>query len=156
MMTVKLTVTGKYTAKDQKKADIATCYIGFGTITSSTRQYADDFGPLANKLDYTPDDVVFVSSQGGGTYEELTMARNICVRKACNAGAVIVADTRAHRNRTYNTGERTLERFLRLMDYRETDERQDCAVWRKTGDSRRTLRLNERKPDAGPETERLL
>lgn len=138
-MSVELTVTGRYTAKDQKKANRANCYIGFGRPGSSTARYTEDFGNLANKESYTKDDRVFVSSNGGYTNQILEGQRNVLVERACKAHAVIIADTPFDRMRSYNSGERTLIKVLTHMGYRETYECPDCSVWRHISDNRRDM-----------------
>jgi len=107
-----------HTAKDQKKADQATKMIGRGSAKSSTAAYAKAFGPRANSGIYSPEDVVFVSAEGGrpGRMDpDFTE-----IGKAIAARATIITDTQADRARSYNKGERQVAEFLTEKGYQET------------------------------------
>ena len=107
-----------FTAKDQKKADRATKMIGRGSAKSSTAAYAKAFGPRANSGIYSPEDVVFVSAEGGrpGRMDpDFTE-----IGKAIAARATIITDTQADRARSYNKGERQVAEFLTEKGYQET------------------------------------
>lgn len=115
---VTLTTKNKYGEKDQAKADLATKFIGQGSETSSTNQYAQDFGDKANTGTYTADDTVFVSAEGARNnriepnYTELD--------KAIQAGATFITDDQANRERPYNVGEREVAKYLTDNGYVET------------------------------------
>lgn len=113
MRPVQLPITSPYTAKDQRKADVATCFIGRGSPASSTEAYRKAFTEhnLANKGSYRADDIVFVSVEGARTNRE--------VRKAAEAGAHFVADNPGNRARPYNVGERELAALLTSLGYVE-------------------------------------
>lgn len=117
-MNPKLPNTSPYTAKDQTKSDVATCFIGRGSPRSSTAAYAKVWGDRANKGAYTPDDIVFVSAEGNRIgrldpdYDELLLA--------IRAGATILTDPPYHRDRPYNVGEREVAEYLDLYEYTET------------------------------------
>lgn len=118
-MQIKLSTTGPYTVKDQLKANLATKFIGRGSMASSTAQYARDFGALANCGKYVPSDVVFVSVEGNrrgrSTLDKLE------VDKAIKVGAWFVADNRYNRERQYNIGERELSDYLTQAGYTVSD-----------------------------------
>lgn len=115
---VTLTTKNKYGEKDQAKADLATKFIGQGSETSSTNQYAQDFGDKANTGTYTANDIVFVSAEGARNnrkkpnYAELD--------KAIKAGATFITDNQADRERSYNVGEREVAKYLTDNGYVET------------------------------------
>lgn len=114
---VVLPVTSPYTAKDQRKSDRATKFIGRGSDRSSTATYARAWGALANCGHYLSSDRVFVSVEGnrsgrkGLDLEELS--------KALAVGAVIIADDEFSRSRPYNIGERELANLLKANSYAE-------------------------------------
>lgn len=117
-MNVILPQTSPYTAKDQRKADAATKFIGRGSPVSSTAAYALVCGKLANSGQYTADDVVFVSAEGnrrGRIAPDLDE-----LQKACDANARFITDDAANRNRSYNVGEREVAKFLVSQGYRES------------------------------------
>lgn len=115
---VRLTVTGPYTAKDQRKADLATKFIGRGSPASSTNQYRQDFGVLANSGVYIHDDVVFISAEGNRPNRLSPDYREI--QLAMDKGATFLTDDAANRARPYNVGEREVVAFLLLNGYRES------------------------------------
>lgn len=112
---VKLTPKSKYAYKDQYKADISNKMIGFGGKTSSTNKYSQDFGKQANSGNYSPEDKVFVSVQGGNSKEATSNLERTKeeVRVAAESGATFVTDNPSHAKRSYNIkGEGELARFL--------------------------------------------
>jgi hypothetical protein len=120
-MKVKLQGSSPYLAKDQAKSDRATCFIGRGSARSSTHAYMLAWGALANKGEYTAQDVVFVSVEGnrGGrippNFHE--------IKKAAIAGVTFITDGQYDRNRNYNVGEREIAQFLVTeCGYRETQD----------------------------------
>lgn len=113
----RLTVTGPYTAKDQRKADLANKFIGRGSARSSTNSYARDFGEHANCGEYTAKDVVFISAEGnrgGRLTPDLTE-----IAKAIEARAMLVTDSPYDRMRPYNLGEREVCFYLSNNGYHE-------------------------------------
>ena len=128
-MPITLTATSPYVGKDQRKANIATKFIGRGSPTSSTAQYAKDFGALANCGQYAKDDLVFVSVEGNrrGRIGLDTSE----VDKAIAARATFVADNQYHRSRPYNVGEKELVSYLMQAGYKNFEFR-DYAEWRPT------------------------
>lgn len=113
-----LPVTGKYTAKDQEKANKASKFIGRGAPGSSTDVYAKAYGNLANSGTYTAADVVFVSVNGSradrveANYDEIGLAME--------AGATILTDKQADRDRPYNkVGEGAVAEYLAINGYVE-------------------------------------
>jgi len=113
-----------YVTKDQAKSDKANKFIGKGGITSSTGQYAKDWGDRANTGKYTSDDVVFISAQGGGTKKDTSriLPDYHEIQRAMNAGATLITDNAYNRNKPYNTGERDVADYLSKNDYIETKE----------------------------------
>lgn len=123
---VTLEGSGPYVAKDQAKSDKATKFIGRGSERSSTARYANSWGNLANTGNYTAEDIVFVSAEG---------SRNgrvdpdfVEIQRAIDAGATIVTDVVADRNRPYNIGERQVAAFLEKQGYQEVSP----GTWKNT------------------------
>lgn len=106
----KLQGNSPYLAKDQAKSDRATCFIGRGSVCSSTHRYMLAWGALANKGSYTPHDIVFISSEGAR--EGRLQANFAEIRRACLEKARIITDDPADRERPYNVGEREVATFL--------------------------------------------
>jgi hypothetical protein len=117
---VKLKGKTKYTSKDQAKSDRANAFIGRGSEKSSTAQYAKDWGGLANKGNYSSDDVVFVSVEGNR--EGRLSFDKAEVDKAISAGVTFVVDGTQDRARDYNVGERELFDYLTEKGYREIED----------------------------------
>ncbi len=114
---VDLGTSGPYTKKDQAKSDQATKFIGRGSERSSTAKYAKAWGDRANTGQYTADDVVFISAEGnrGGR-----VAPDFAeVGRAVKAGATVITDSKANRERDFNVGEREVAKFLTDSGYRE-------------------------------------
>jgi hypothetical protein len=121
-----LPVTGPYTAKDQRKSDRATKFIGQGSIKSSTNKYRIAWGDKANCGKYTESDIVFISSEGarsGRLPPNLTE-----IKKATDAKATLITDIPADRQRPYNMGERQVEAFLKTQNYFEASP----GTWKPT------------------------
>lgn len=122
---VKLPVTGPYTAKDQRKSDKATKFIGRGSPASSTAKYAVAWGDRANCGEYTDQDTVFVSVEGARhsrlepDYAELA--------RAAKANVFFITDDRANRLRPYNLGERQIAEYLSTWGYVETQP----GIWQR-------------------------
>lgn len=110
--------TNPHFSKDLKKAENATCFIGRGSMASSTHKYMVAAGDLANKGQYNSDDVVFVSAEGNRkgrispNFPELL--------KAIQARVTFITDTRYNRNTSYNIGEREVEAYLLNNGYVDT------------------------------------
>lgn len=114
---VDLGTSGPYTKKDQAKSDQATKFIGRGSERSSTAKYAKAWGDRANTGQYTADDVVFISAEGnrGGR-----VAPDFAeIGSAVKAGATVITDNKANRERDFNVGEREVAKFLSDSGYRE-------------------------------------
>jgi len=110
--------SGPYLAKDQRKSDMATCFIGLGSPFSSTHSYMKAWGYLANKGHYDHEDVVFVSAEGDRTGR---IPANLDeLRYACAGGADILTDDAPNRERPYNVGEREVSKALLAMGYWES------------------------------------
>lgn len=116
-MPVKLPVTGRFTAKDQLKANECNKFIGHGSPRSSTNKYREAYGEQANCGHYTESDRVFVSVEGARK-NRVPLNENE-VMLAIKAGATIVADTPNNRYRMYNVGERELSALLLNNYYRD-------------------------------------
>ena len=113
---------GFYGAKDQAKSDRATCFIGRGSVRSSTHRYMLAWGTLANKGEYTSQDVVFISAEGNRSGRLAPDMVEIAL--ACHAGAKIITDTPSDRQRDYNKGERDVAIHLTMNGYHEVREGQ--------------------------------
>lgn len=134
---VTLPGNGPYLAKDQRKADQATKFIGRGSPASSTARYAKAFGALANSGTYVAADRVFVSAEGarGARFDpDFTE-----LKKAATAGATFITDDIFNRSRQYNVGERQVAEWLSANGYTETHP----GTWTKP------RKLNEQATPAG-------
>jgi len=120
---VTLPNTSPYTAKDQRKSDVSTKFIGRGSNASSTAAYAKAWGDKANSGTYTRDDVVFVSAEGGRKGRIGPNSSEI--KLAMQAGAKIVTDGASDRNRPYNVGEREVAEILTRGGYAEAAQ----GIW---------------------------
>lgn len=113
-------------AKDQAKSDKATKFIGFGAKGSSTDAYRKAWGNRANSGQYTNQDTVFVSVNGKRAgrvpIHDSTFKNEL--QKAVDAGAKIIADTKAHRERSFNIGEQELASWLQSVGYQELTDGQ--------------------------------
>lgn len=113
-------------AKDQAKSDKATKFIGFGAKGSSTDAYRKAWGNRANSGQYTNQDTVFVSINGKRagrvSIHDSTFKNEL--QKAVDAGAKIIADTKAHRERSHNIGEQELASWLQSVGYQELTDGQ--------------------------------
>lgn len=109
--------TSPYTAKDQRKWDQATRYIGRGSARSSTARYAQALQAYMTGP-YHPQDVVFISAEGqrAGRLDPDTAE----ITRAALAGVTFVTDTPEDRARPYNLGERQVALLLRDLGYHET------------------------------------
>lgn len=119
--------TNPHFQKDLKKALDATCFIGRGSLASSTHKYMVAAGELANKGQYNSNDIVFVSAEGNRRgrlsvdYDELL--------KAIEAQVVFVTDNKYNRNTSYNIGEKEVEQFLLKHQYADTNGN---GIWKKS------------------------
>ncbi len=102
--------TSRYAAKDQVKSDRANKFIGRGAPGSSTAAYAEAWGSRANVGEYSPEDAVFISVNGNRPGALTPPWPEI--KKAMSAGATLITDVPADRNRSFNTGERAVADFL--------------------------------------------
>ena len=107
----------RYLDKDQAKADRANKFIGRGSPSSSTNAYALACGEAANAGQYQRSDIVMISAEGN---RRGRLAPDFAeIRLAMDAGAAILTDTPAHRERPYNLGEREVAAFLSAGGYVE-------------------------------------
>jgi len=122
----KVTLTGKssYVTKDQLKANKANKFIGRGSETSSTNQYAKDFKDSANTGTYSSSDTVFISAEGARK-DRIAPDFNE-IKKAIKAGATFITDNKEDRLRDYNIGEREVVAYLQQNRYTEVEP----GVWR--------------------------
>lgn len=118
--------TNPYFEKDLKKAKQSNCFIGRGSVASSTNKYMVAAGELANKGSYLQTDVVFVSAEGNRRGRVVINKEELS--KAISAGASFVTDKEYDRNRPYNVGEREVASFLMENSYQEEN-----GVWKQKG-----------------------
>ena len=113
-----------HVGKDSAKANRATAFIGDGSPGSSTRLYKT----LATKLGmakttFSKDDVVFVSANGQRagrvpvTKNGALTPQFAALDAAIEAGATIITDNKADRERGFNVGERELAEYLESRSY---------------------------------------
>ena len=126
-MTVRLPLRGPYTAKDQRKANLATKFIGRGSAASSTNAYAKAFGAAANCGTYAASDVVFISAEGNRRGRVAPDA--VEITRACDANAVFITDIAADYMRPYNVGEREVIAILRAQGYTLGVSRGAGSTW---------------------------
>lgn len=109
----------RYTAKDAEKAACATKYIGRGSARSSTEAYRRAIGPeYANTGRYVGNDIVWISVEGARNGRIPHDPREISWAAA--AGVTFITDSREHRERPYNVGERAVASLLNQLGYSET------------------------------------
>lgn len=127
MPAITLPVTGPYTAKDQRKANRATKFIGHGSPSSSTAVYARAFSAhgLTNCGRYSASDVVFISAEGRRPGRIDPDAAELML--AAHASVTFITDTAADRARPYNLGERQVAYILARLHYIEQG---DSGIWR--------------------------
>lgn len=113
-----------YESKDLRKMEGCTAMIGRGAPGSSTQRYQARFERL-NGMEYTAADRVFVSVNGDRK-GRVPFEGHAQVKAALEAGAVIVADGKHDRERSFNTGERELFVFLVKSGAREVAD----GVWK--------------------------
>lgn len=124
--------------KANVKAKYATQYIGFGVPNSATDLYAKSAGELANTGNYSKNDVIFCSINGGFTQERAeTQDRTIEeVLKAVKSGATILVDNEEYlKHSKFNTGEKRLANALRAIgaiysNFTDTDSNTTIGVWK--------------------------
>jgi hypothetical protein len=122
-MRVILPNTSPYTKKDQAKSDRATCFIGRGSLNSSTRAYSEAWGKQANMGNYRTSDTVFLSVEGARTGRQSLDTYELIL--AIKARATILTDTVSSRLRAYNVGEREAANYLLDHKYEEVEP----GVW---------------------------
>ncbi|XWY20087.1 hypothetical protein ACNGTO_03255 [Bisgaard Taxon 45] len=132
----KITPRNRYGYKDQKKADIANTYIGYGRPNSSTKAYLEEAKAQAIpcNTDILPckDTVAFVSINGGNI-SGLKLNFGLTLTTALSViqhGGIIVTDNPEHRSRSYNTGERWLAKELIKLGCKESVY-EHYSVWSK-------------------------
>lgn len=120
------------------KAKLATKYIGFGEEGSSTALYAKQTGDKANTGSYTPDDVVFVSINGGNDSTTKNELRNKTIEEALvagKAGATLITDNASYiASKEYNKlGEGRLAQALKDNGFEYGEQvvgKHTVGVWR--------------------------
>ncbi len=145
---VVLPVRNSYTKKDQAKSDRANKFIGRGSARSSTNTYAEAWGENANSGKYEATDTVFISAEGNRNgRSEPNFAE---IRKAIDAGATLITDVKADRNRSYNIGEREVATYLAENGYAESKP----GEWtkNKTVAPAKVVSKVETEPDVSRET----
>lgn len=120
----KITPRNRYGYKDQKKADIANAYIGYGKIDSSTEAYYYEAMfqdiPCNDEIEPNSETVAFVSMNGGDNVLYISRLKTLeDVLRVLKKGGTIVADNPSHRSRQYNYGERWLAEQLTEHGYKE-------------------------------------
>ncbi|MFW9600941.1 MAG: hypothetical protein ACMV1B_01305 [Prevotella sp.] len=120
------------------KAKLATKYIGFGEEGSSTALYAKQVGDKANTGSYTPDDVVFVSINGGSDSAIRNELRSKTIEEALVAGktgATLITDNASYiASKEYNkSGEGRLAKALEDNGFEYGEQvvgKHTVGVWR--------------------------
>lgn len=120
------------------KAKLATKYIGFGEEGSSTALYAKQTGDKANTGSYTPDDVVFVSINGGSDSPTRNELRNKTIEEALvagKAGATLITDNASYiASKEYNkSGEGRLADTLKENGFEYSEQvvgKHTVGVWK--------------------------
>lgn len=116
--------TNPYFSKDLRKARAANKFIGRGSSASSTEKYRIAAAELGNCGTYTSTDVVFISAEGArGSRIGIDTAE---ILRAVAAGATLITDDAANRNRGYNVGEREVAALLINNNYTEVSP----GVWK--------------------------
>ena len=128
---VKLNMSSFYSYKDQHKANVANKYIGIGAPGSSTDSYRESYGSKANCTSYDKSDVVFISINGNRRGAVKVDAIKKLVELAAAASVRFVTDNKINRYRSYNSGERDVEKLLLSLDYQEI-ETKNYSLWQKS------------------------
>lgn len=128
---VQLPRKSSWVSKDQLKANKATCFIGHGSLASSTEAYrqAYDAVGLANKEQYVQSDMVFASVEGSRRGRVSAECLRDSLIKIKEAGAAVITDSTYHANRQYNVGEQELELILCQLGFRVHYYGDDMRVW---------------------------
>lgn len=120
-MGFQLTFKNHYTTKDQNKATVANKFIGYSVngCKRATEQYAIDAANQnirVNCGEYTSDDIVFVSVNGGEYGTATNFGKTVAeIDLALQAGASIITDNATNAHRKYNNrefGEGGLRKYL--------------------------------------------
>ena len=117
-------------AKDQAKAEKATCFLGEGSSKSSTNTYQKICRDYI-KNEYSTDDIVFISVEGNRS-NRLPLNEHK-VLAVINAEAMIICDNTYNRERLYNIGERELYRLLMINKYQVLIENSLYAIYSLNG-----------------------
>lgn len=117
--------TNPHFYKDLQKATNATCFIGRGSLASSTHKYMVAAGELANKGHYSKSDIIFVSAEGNRRGRLTVDYAEIL--KAIEAQATFITDDEYNRHRPYNVGEREVEAFLLNNGYSDSLKK---GIWK--------------------------
>ena len=129
-----------HVGKEVGKYKMATQAIADGKTDSTAGFVKEFYGDKANTGEYTKNDVVYVSTNGNragrvapvkdgklqGEYKNLD--------KAMSVGATIVADTKAHLDKTgkYNVGELEIAEYLSKNGYERVEDTKDgVGIWKK-------------------------
>lgn len=117
-------------AKDQAKAEKATCFLGEGSSKSSTNMYSKICKDYI-KDEYFTNDIVFISVEGNRN-NRIPLNENK-VLQVISDGAMIICDNTYNRERSYNIGERELYRLLLLNNYQVLTENSLYAIYSLNG-----------------------
>lgn len=139
-MGFQLTFKNHYTTKDQNKATVANKFIGYSVngCKRATEQYAIDAANQnirVNCGEYTSDDIVFVSVNGGEYGTATNFGKTVAeIDLALQAGASIITDNATNAHRKYNNrefGEGGLRKYL-LNTYPQIAEegKGSYSIWR--------------------------
>ena len=115
---MKIKVKNHYGIKDQKKAQIASAYIGYGIKGSSTELYRqsaiEQNVPINEEIEPKSELIIFASINGGQTKKDQQEKTLKQIVRCLQAEAKIVMDNDYHANRSYNqNGEGYIQNILK-------------------------------------------
>jgi len=121
-----------YLEKDKEKFKLCTKLISRGAPGSSSALYAENPGMLHAKLQVNPStfssgDIVGVSVNGA-RYGRISFDKEL-VKKAIDAGVLIIKDNVYNTNRQYNIGEQELEAYLLEIGAVKAFEGKKLSTW---------------------------
>ncbi len=115
---MKIRVKNHYGIKDQKKAQIASAYIGYGIKGTSTELYRqsaiEQNIPINEEIEPRSELIIFASINGGQTKKDQQEKTLEQIVRCLEAEAKIVMDNDYHANRSYNqNGEGYIQNILK-------------------------------------------
>ena len=116
---------GYYQDKDKIKFKFCNKMISRGAIGSSSHKYSQ--ANNANTGEYTSTDIVGISVNGNRKNRVSFDTQEL--QLAIDANVIIVTDNLYHTNRSFNSGEREVAKFLSNNNYFRISDNQERSTW---------------------------